>query len=123
MERLMEIGAKDAFYTPIYMKKNRPAYKLSVLCAKEDRMKMEEVIFMHSTAIGIRRTLMERTVLERKILNVETEYGAVRVKCATYKEENYYTPEYEDLKKILETHPVSYQHLYNLVMREAERKL
>ena len=55
MERLMENGALDACYLPIYMKKNRPAYMLTVLCRPEDRERLEDIIFEETTTIGIRR--------------------------------------------------------------------
>ena len=121
MERLMENGAKDVFYTPIYMKKNRPAYKLSVICDAQDRMKMEDIIFTHTSAIGIRRSVLERTVLEREFITVETSYGKVSVKCVKNREDTYYSPEYEEMKEILTKHPISYQYLYNMVMREVDK--
>ena len=50
-------------YSPVYMKKNRPAYQLNVICSEEMLTKMEEIIFRETTTIGIRRMKMERTVL------------------------------------------------------------
>ena len=58
--------ALDVFYTPIYMKKNRPAYKLSVICDLENEKKIEDVIFKHTTSIGIRKIPIERDILDRK---------------------------------------------------------
>jgi len=55
MAKLFELGAKDVYFTPIFMKKNRPAYELGVLCNYSDVEKMEEVIFKHTTTIGIRK--------------------------------------------------------------------
>lgn len=63
----MKEGALDVCYLPIYMKKNRPAYMLTVLCRPEDQHKMEAIIFAETTTIGIRRQFMERTVLPRTI--------------------------------------------------------
>ena len=54
------------------MKKNRPAYLLSVLCTESIREAAEEIIFTHTTTIGIRRSFMERTVLKRECQTVET---------------------------------------------------
>ncbi len=65
MEQLFEAGARDVFYTPVYMKKNRPAWLLSVICREADIQKLEAVIFRETTTIGIRRTKMERTILAR----------------------------------------------------------
>ena len=55
MECLLEAGARDAFFTPIYMKKNRPAYRLSVLCDEEHIREMDEILFRETTTIGVRR--------------------------------------------------------------------
>ena len=52
MERLMQVGAKDVHYTPVYMKKNRPAYQVNVICKKEDAEKLEKLIFQGTTTIG-----------------------------------------------------------------------
>lgn len=108
MERLLEHGAKDVFYTPIYMKKNRPAYKLSVLCRAEDVLTMESIIFKNTTSIGIRKYKMERTVLEREVIKIETKYGLVRFKVSYYDGEKYYNPEYDDIRAICNRTGISY---------------
>ncbi|MBP5156447.1 MAG: DUF111 family protein, partial [Treponema sp.] len=65
MDRLLEAGAKDVYYIPIYMKKNRPAYQLCVLCSQDKLEEMENIIFHDTTTIGIRRILCSRSVLPR----------------------------------------------------------
>ena len=72
MERLMEAGAKDVSYTPIYMKKNRPAYQVTVICRDEDADRMEDIIFEETTTIGIRKIKMERSILKRDIRTIST---------------------------------------------------
>lgn len=118
LERLMEEGARDVFYTPIFMKKNRPGYQLSVLCKEEDVEEMESIIFTTTTSIGIRKVRMERTILDRRIIRVNTPYGEVQVKGAMHKGTEYFTPEYEDLRRILKGHEVSYKELHEVVMGE-----
>lgn len=101
LECLLEAGAKDAFYEPIYMKKNRPAYKLTVICEERQIEDLQEIIFCETTTIGIRYFPVERKVLERKIEVEETELGEIRykvVKTPGGKEFRY--PEYEDVRKI-----------------------
>ena len=66
MDRLFDAGARDVYYTPIYMKKNRPAYQINVICKEQDISGLEQIIFRETTTIGIRRVEMERTVLERE---------------------------------------------------------
>jgi len=118
LERLMEEGARDVFYTPIFMKKNRPGYQLSVLCKEEDVEEMESIIFTTTTSIGIRKVRMERTILDRRIIRVNTPYGEVQVKGAMHKGTEYFMPEYEDLRRILKGHEVSYKELHEVVMGE-----
>lgn len=85
MEMLLDAGATDVWYTPIHMKKNRPAYMLSVLCRESSIEAMEEIILTQTTTIGIRRYPTERTILERSEIQVETSYGPADVKVCAYK--------------------------------------
>ena len=67
-------------YTPVYMKKNRPAYQLNVICDRETVPEMEKIIFRETTTIGIRKMEMERTVLERSAGKITTSLGEAEVK-------------------------------------------
>ena len=92
---------------PVFMKKNRPAYELVVICCKEDITTMENIIFEETTTIGIRRCAMKRTILPRKIEKVSTPYGEIDVKVCTLpngKVKRY--PEYETIKSICEAENV-----------------
>lgn len=99
MEELFSAGALDVWYTPIIMKKGRPACTLSVLCREAQREILEDVIFAQTTTIGIRRYQAERTALERKFISVETQYGGIQVKVCTRKQHTYCYPEYESVKE------------------------
>lgn len=121
MELLLKAGAADVWYTPIYMKKNRPAYMLSVLCREENVGKMEEIILTHTTTIGIRRHQVERTVLARDVVSLETGYGPADVKVCTYKGRKCYYPEYECVRKICLESGMDFQTVYNGIRREAEQ--
>ncbi len=80
MERLFAAGARDVHFTPVFMKKNRPGYLITVLCAAEERESMEAILFTETSTIGVRRQWMARTVLPREERVVETSLGEVRVK-------------------------------------------
>lgn len=80
MKLLLEAGARDVHYTPIYMKKNRPGIEITVICDSDKRTVMEQILFRETTTIGVRSTLMERTVLERSFEKAETPWGEVTVK-------------------------------------------
>ena len=80
MDELFAAGARDVYYTPIYMKKNRPAVQINIICREEDIEKLQNVLFCNTTTIGVRRCRMERTVLPREIQKIDTPYGKVQVK-------------------------------------------
>lgn len=115
MERLFKAGAKDVYYTPIYMKKNRPAYELSVLCAEADTEKMEQVIFEETTTIGIRKTSMERKILPRVIRTVETPLGEAKVKVCVLNGSERFFPEYESIAELCRRHHKNYREVYQMI--------
>ena len=124
MERLFAVGAKDVNYTPIFMKKNRPAYLLTVLCGEEDVSVMENIIFCETTSIGIRKIKMERHVLTRVSRAIETSLGEAAVKeCVVPLEsgsnvERRCYPEYESVVKICEATGRPYRDVYDTIVRE-----
>lgn len=95
---LMENGAKDVYTVPIGMKQSRAAVMLCVICAEEDRQKMAELIFRHTTTLGIRIQRMERMVLDRSFRTEETPYGPIRMKRSSGYGVEREKPEYTDLK-------------------------
>lgn len=117
MERLMEAGARDVHYMPVYMKKNRPAYQLNVICTKEDMKRMEEIIFRETTTIGIRRIPMERTILKREARTIQTPLGEVRVKVCCYGGMERYFPEYDSVVALCRKHGRNYQEVYQMIER------
>ena len=120
MEMLLDAGAADVWYTPIHMKKNRPAYMLSVLCRESSIEAMEEIILTQTTTIGIRRYPTERTVLERSEIQVETSYGPADVKMCAYKGRKFFYPEYESIRRICMEQGADFQTAYHQVRRKAE---
>ena len=81
-ERLFEAGARDVWFTPIVMKKGRPAHTLSLLCDVARRTQMEQLIFAETTAIGLRSYAVERRTVARESVEVESEYGTLVLKIA-----------------------------------------
>jgi uncharacterized protein (TIGR00299 family) protein len=98
---LFAAGALDAWLVPIQMKKGRPAIAVSALCPPGALAMVEEAFFANSTTIGLRRQVMQRTVLERAQAKVATSFGAVRVKVASRSGAIVgATPEFEDCRKL-----------------------
>ena len=116
MERLFEEGARDVHFTPVYMKKNRPAWQLNVICCQEDREKLEQIIFRETTTIGIRRIHMERTVLNREQKMVTTLIGDVKVKACQVDGSWRYYPEYESVARLSREKKLPYMEVYQMAM-------
>lgn len=116
MNLLMANGAREVHYTPIYTKKNRPAYTLTVICKESEREKLENLIFSETTTIGIRRVEMERTILQREIQKKDTPVGTAIVKACTLPDGNIrYYPEYENVAELAERNQLSFREIYDRI--------
>lgn len=120
-ERLMREGARDAHYTPVFMKKGRPAYQLTVVCRESDRQRMEKIVFEETSTVGIRRVAMDRTVMDRRIDEVDTPIGRVQVKVCTIDGIEKSHPEYESLAAICREKGIPFRDAYDIVMSSITR--
>ncbi len=119
---LVENGGIDFYFTPVQMKKGRPGTKLSVLVSPADLDRVSDFILEHSSSIGLRYYPVNRTILQRKQMEISTPYGNVLVKQVT-------TPsgarrhkiEYESLRNLQVTHNISIlkleEELYPLLLK------
>ncbi|MCH5267262.1 MAG: nickel pincer cofactor biosynthesis protein LarC [Lachnospiraceae bacterium] len=123
MELLMEAGARDVHYMPTFMKKNRPAYQINVICMPEDVEKLEQIIFRNTTTIGIRRMKMERSVLERESKKVTLPYGEVVVKCCMLDGEKHFYPEYDSVTTLCKAKEKPYREIYREAVLAAKKQL
>ena len=100
-EKALAAGALDVYATPIYMKKNRPALKMTCVCAVADVDRMAELIFSETTTIGIRHSVAQRKTLRREFVSVQTDYGAVTMKVSYLdgRQVNF-VPEFEDCRRL-----------------------
>ena len=109
MDTLLEAGALDVYTSPIGMKKCRPAVLLTCLCRPEQRDTMLQLLFRHTTTLGIRERSCRRYALERSTLPIETPYGTVRVKRSSGWGITREKAEYEDLCRIAKQQNISLQ--------------
>lgn len=101
IERAFEFGALDCWFTPIQMKKNRPATMISILCNKKDREFFTELLYIETTTLGVRIIEIERECLPRETVEMETEYGLISVKIARFKNKIINAkPEYDQIREI-----------------------
>lgn len=115
MEKLLDGGALDVFFTPIYMKKCRPAVKLSFLSKKNNIDTLEKIVFAETSTIGIRKINVQRTTMDRNYERIDTKYGKIQVKRVSYGNIIKYYGEYEDIKKAAIKYNVPIQVVYDEV--------
>ena len=121
MEKLLAAKALDVFFTPIQMKKNRPATQLSVLCQPAEVERLEAIIYRETSTLGIRRQPVERSCLRREIKTVETPFGPIRVKVAFLADgTTKRAPEYEDCRQAAEAHGVPLRVVSEAALGQAE---
>ena len=110
MDRLMEKGARDVHFLPLYMKKNRPAYELAVICDADKVNVLEQTIFQETTTIGIRRIRMERSILPREASTVMLREGELKIKKCLLPDGHMRSyPEYESVIRLAQESGMSFQ--------------
>lgn len=116
MERLMKAGARDVHYVPVFMKKNRPAWVLNVICKEEDMETLQNIIFEETTTIGIRYSIMERTILPRETRTLSTPWGEVQVKVCTLNGKEQLYPEYESVAQLSREKEIPFTEIYRYIV-------
>jgi uncharacterized protein (TIGR00299 family) protein len=108
LEAALQAGAHDAWIAPVTMKKGRPGHLFGALCSDAARAAVEAVIFRETSSLGVRRTRVERSVLDRELIEVQTRYGPVRVKVGRLGGRLINAaPEFEDCRQAAERHGVA----------------
>ena len=116
-DKLFKNNALDVFTAPIYMKKNRPAIRMSVICELKDTQRLEQVIFQQGVTFGIRRQVMQRSKLAREFVPVETEYGEIKIKVGRFAGEVVNAkPEFSDCAAAAKTHNVAVKTVLDAAM-------
>ncbi len=112
MDKLLQAGARDVFFTPVYMKKGRPATMISIICDNSAVAVMEDILFRETSTIGVRKHEVARTCLPRKAVTIPTPYGEVKAKETHYKEVKRLTLEYDDACRLAKENGVSLKDIY-----------
>lgn len=120
-EELFRLGALDVYTTNIGMKKCRPAVMLSCVCRLEDREKLLEGIFRHTSTLGVREYTCRRYTLRRGKEYVDTEFGRLGVKTAESGGLRRAKPEYEDAAAAAREHGVPLREVSAAAMRAFEK--
>ena len=122
MERLMKAGARDVHYVPVFMKKNRPAWVLNVICKEEDIETLQNIIFEETTTIGIRYSIMERTILPRETRTLPTPWGEVLAKVCILNGKEQLYPEYESVAQLSREKESPFAEIYRYIVLANKEK-
>ena len=123
-EKIMDEGALDVFTESIFMKKNRPAYKISILTKKKDLNKFIKLLLTETSTFGVRYKEYNRAKLDRKFIEVDTVYGKIKVKLGYYNNKLIkLKPEYEQCKLISKTLNIELREVYNEINKSINEKI
>lgn len=119
MELCFRNGALDVYYTPVYMKKNRPATLITVLTEPKWENNISDIIFKHTTSLGVRKNTIKRNKLERRSISIDTSLGAAIMKLG-YKDNKLYnwTPEYESALDLAKKHDRPLKEVYDIIVHD-----
>lgn len=113
-DKVLQEGALDIYTESIYMKKNRPASKISILCEKDDLQKFIDILLLETSTFGVRYQKYNREKLERTFKKMITPYGMLTVKLGYYKGKLIkVTPEYDECKIMAEREMIPLFKVFN----------
>ena len=123
-DALFAAGALDVYFTPILMKKGRPAHLVTILVGEKEKSCVLETLFRETTTFGARFSSWQRATLDREIVQSRCEYGTFRVKIGRYGGAVVSaTPEYEDARSIAEKTGLPFRRVYAVLQAEAAKHL
>ena len=118
MDTLIEQGAGDVYFTPVVMKKSRPGVVISVVCCETERARFTELLFRHTTTLGVKVFLHEKAMLEQNFASVTTPLGTVRLKQALLHGKVLRSkPEFEDCKALARRHGMPLAEVYAAIRK------
>ena len=118
MDMLIEHGAGDVYFTPVVMKKSRPGVVVSVVCGETERARFTELLFRHTTTLGVKVFLHEKAMLEQSFASVTTPLGTVRLKQALLHGKVLRSkPEFEDCKALARRHGMPLAEVYAAISK------
>ena len=121
LQKVLEAGARDAWFIPCYMKKNRPGVQLGALADAACLESVEDAMLRHTGTIGVRRHPVERTVMERRQLVVQTAFGPIAVKESRHGDILRRQPEYESVAAAAERAGVPLDTVFQAARNAAEQ--
>ncbi len=118
IEKLLDAGAHDAYLVPIIMKKGRPGILLSVMTGKSKLDAVSEIIYKHTSTIGLRVQEMGRRKLQRREMEIHTQFGVVRAKAVLRDGKEVIAPEFDECRRIADERGMSVIDVQQALLRE-----
>ena len=110
---LKTLNVLDVWFTPVYMKKNRPGYILSVLCDQDDIEDVCYCIFKNTSSIGVRIIETHREKMDRYFERINTKYGEINIKRSEYKDIIKKKPEFDSCAAVAKEYNVSLSEVFD----------
>ncbi len=124
ISELIDAGALDAFIIPVIMKKNRGGVLLKVIATENRMEEIKKIIYEETTTFGCRYHRIKRDKLEREIVEVETEYGKIKVKIGYFNGKVVtISPEYEDCRKAAKENGIPIKKIYEEAREKARKSI
>ncbi len=118
IEKLLASGARDAYLTPVIMKKGRPGILLSVLTESAKLALITDLIYSNTSTIGLRVQRVSRTTLPRREITIETTLGPVRAKSVLRNGRQQVAPEFEECKRLSLERKIPLPEVYRIIERD-----
>jgi pyridinium-3,5-bisthiocarboxylic acid mononucleotide nickel chelatase len=121
MDRALQLGALDCYFTPVQMKKNRPGLLITLVCRPADSKSLTELLISETTTLGVRFQELSRSAMQREVVRVEIVYGEIDVKVARYGDSIVKVmPEFEDCREAAVRHNVALREVTRVAAAAAE---
>jgi len=115
MERLLTAGALDVSYTPMQMKKNRPAVMLSIICSPEAADVLAMLLLSETATLGVRIQQMQRLKAQRSFQHIDTPFGPMMIKIKHLGNRIVSAaPEYEECQRIANERGIPLSEVYDV---------
>lgn len=123
-EKILKEGALDIYIQNIQMKKNRPAHKINLIVKEEDLDKFIEILLVETSTLGVRYNKFNRAKLKRRFVDLDTDFGIVKIKLGYYNNKLIKAkPEYDECKNIAFDLNIPIKQVYDAINTNINQKI
>lgn len=123
-EKILKEGALDIYIQNIQMKKNRPAHKINLIVKEEDLDKFIEILLVETSTLGVRYNKFNRAKLKRRFVDLDTDFGIVKIKLGYYNNKLIKAkPEYDECKNIAFDLNIPIKQVFDVINTNINQKI